>query len=160
MKIRLADYTDGERVSVEDNYNAGELDLEFVDFHYQQPIQLSGNIEKGGDAVIFRGNLSSEIEHVCGRCLKTMNEKINIPFHLVYDTAGKEEIDTLPDIRETLLLEHPLSFLCSESCKGLCPHCGIDRNQEKCDCESKFHSQSLQELGKIWKIKKEDSNHA
>lgn len=160
MKIRLANYTEGELAEVHDKYNAKELDLEFVDLHYQRPVELAGAIEKGGDTVIFRGNLTSEIEHICGRCLKKINEKVDVPFHLIYDTAGKEEIDTLPDLRETLLLEHPLSFVCSESCKGLCPHCGIDLNQEKCECASKFHSQSLQELGKIWKLKKEDSNHA
>ena len=26
---------------------------------------------------------------------------------------------------------------CREDCKGICPHCGADRNEVDCDCEKK-----------------------
>lgn len=46
-----------------------------------------------------------------------------------------EEIDLAPMLREQLILAVPLAPLCAEECKGLCPHCGVDRNQEVCGCE-------------------------
>lgn len=30
-----------------------------------------------------------------------------------------------------------MTYLCKEDCKGLCPHCGADRNVTECDCESR-----------------------
>jgi len=28
----------------------------------------------------------------------------------------------------------PLKAICREDCKGLCPHCGKNLNQEQCNC--------------------------
>ena len=33
-----------------------------------------------------------------------------------------------------MLLELPMNLLCSEECRGLCPHCGKNLNREKCAC--------------------------
>ena len=30
-----------------------------------------------------------------------------------------------------------MTYLCKEDCKGLCPHCGADRNETDCCCEKK-----------------------
>ena len=46
-----------------------------------------------------------------------------------------EEIDLAPMLREQFVLSVPLAPLCAEACKGLCPHCGVDRNLEACSCE-------------------------
>lgn len=45
-----------------------------------------------------------------------------------------EYIDMSGDFRESLLLELPTKVVCSEDCKGLCPQCGQDLNEEKCNC--------------------------
>jgi uncharacterized protein len=39
-----------------------------------------------------------------------------------------------PFIEEQLQLELPLKALCRDDCKGLCPHCGADRNAAPCTC--------------------------
>lgn len=46
-----------------------------------------------------------------------------------------ERIDLEPLFREQFVLAIPYSPLCSETCKGLCPQCGIDRNTASCTCE-------------------------
>ena len=56
--------------------------------------------------------------------------------------AGDEEvyvieddfIDLAPLAHDAIFLDLPLAPLCREDCKGLCPFCGIDRNEERCDC--------------------------
>ena len=44
-------------------------------------------------------------------------------------------IDLEPLVREQVLLALPMSAVCREDCKGLCPQCGIDRNSGTCSCE-------------------------
>jgi uncharacterized protein len=39
-------------------------------------------------------------------------------------------------LREQILLALPMDLLCREDCKGLCPVCGKDLNQEACGCET------------------------
>jgi uncharacterized metal-binding protein YceD (DUF177 family) len=46
-----------------------------------------------------------------------------------------ERIDLEPLFREQFVLAIPYAPLCSETCKGLCPQCGIDRNTASCDCQ-------------------------
>ena len=38
------------------------------------------------------------------------------------------------DLRAEILLELPTNILCSEDCKGLCPHCGVNLNESTCNC--------------------------
>jgi uncharacterized protein len=46
-----------------------------------------------------------------------------------------ERIDLEPLLREQFVLAIPYAPLCAETCKGLCPQCGIDRNTATCSCE-------------------------
>lgn len=41
-------------------------------------------------------------------------------------------IDLDPVVREQVLLALPVSVVCKEDCKGLCPTCGADRNVQDC----------------------------
>jgi uncharacterized protein len=43
-------------------------------------------------------------------------------------------IDLGPWFRELLALALPVQPLCREDCRGLCPRCGADRNEESCGC--------------------------
>jgi uncharacterized protein len=43
-------------------------------------------------------------------------------------------VDFAPMVHDAILLELPLAPLCREDCAGLCPYCGIDRNDASCDC--------------------------
>jgi len=91
-----------------------------------------------------------EIESECGRCLKTVRKLLEVDSQNQYrpltktdqgeiDDIGiryysEEYIDVSEDIREMFLLEAPPKVLCSEDCKGLCPGCGQDLNEEECNC--------------------------
>lgn len=46
-----------------------------------------------------------------------------------------ERVDLEPVFREQFVLAIPFAPLCAETCKGLCPQCGIDRNTASCSCE-------------------------
>lgn len=46
-----------------------------------------------------------------------------------------ERIDLEPLFREQFVLAIPYAPLCAETCKGLCPQCGIERNTASCSCQ-------------------------
>ena len=134
MKNQVHLLQDGFPERVHQEYNPKDLDLEFVDLTYLEGVTMNGTVEKSRDTLTFRGNLMSRVEHACARCLKRVEEKLDHPFEMVYDLQGKEELDTLEDIREILILDHPIRFLCREECPGLCPRCGADLNEGPCGC--------------------------
>ena len=49
-------------------------------------------------------------------------------------------VDLAPLVRDAILLDLPLAPLCREDCRGLCPYCGIDRNESSCDCQAPLHA--------------------
>ena len=46
-----------------------------------------------------------------------------------------ETIDLDEILREQLLLALPMYPRCQESCRGLCPVCGVNLNEQSCSCE-------------------------
>lgn len=93
----------------------------------------------------------------CTRCLDTFTRDFQAGLYLNYiqgkdpnkdaekvDLKNSEvecvyvsgnNIDLSVGIREAIVLSLPITFLCREQCRGLCPVCGIDRNKTKCKCK-------------------------
>ena len=160
MKIHLPDFKPGVPRPVHESYDPKHLDLEFVDLKYTKPLDMEGTVEKGHDTVTFRGNLTSEVVHICGRCLIQVSEKIDEPFELFYETKDIEDIETLADLREVMLLGHAITYVCRSECRGLCPNCGINLNEAACKCESRFKSEPFSALKNIRITSKEGKRNA
>jgi uncharacterized protein len=43
-------------------------------------------------------------------------------------------LDLTGELRQAVLIDIPIRSLCSETCRGLCPTCGADREVEPCGC--------------------------
>jgi len=103
----------------------------------------------------LRGRLHAGLELQCARCLEPVPQEIARDFELLYRPlgadAGRDELSVtdaeaeigyyqgdgilLEDVlREQVLLALPLKITCREECKGLCPRCGRNLNQEQCSC--------------------------
>jgi len=128
------------------------------------PLKTSGHAElveehHGKHQIIkdirLRGRLSTGLELQCARCLDPVPQEVSREFELLYRPlgadAGRDELSVtdaeaeigyyqgdgilLEDVlREQVLLALPLKVTCREDCKGLCPHCGKNLNQEQCSC--------------------------
>jgi uncharacterized protein len=149
----------------EEVFQPGVIDLG-GDVRQRGPLKTSGRAEvveehHGKHQVIqdlrLRGRLSAKLELQCARCLDPVPQDVNREFELLYrplgvDT-GKDELSVtdaeaeigyyqgegvlLEDVlREQVLLALPLKVTCREDCKGLCPQCGKNLNQEQCSCST------------------------
>lgn len=103
----------------------------------------------------LQGDLATRLELSCARCLEPVAQNVARAFDLLYrplgTDAGNAELSVtaaeaeigyyqgegllLEDVlREQVLLAVPLKAICREDCKGLCPVCGKNRNNELCSC--------------------------
>ena len=101
------------------------------------------------------GTVTARICLACSRCLVEYEHDVVSNFTLFYiPSAGfpqdedvelteqdlisvaltGDEIDFSHEIAEQVLLEIPFKPLCKESCKGLCTLCGVDLNENVCEC--------------------------
>ena len=73
---------------------------------------------------------------LCGRCLEPVEEEVSADnICLFLEIGDEEEMDISEDIRSEMLLALPMTLLCSDDCRGLCPVCGANRNRTVCGCE-------------------------
>ncbi|MFC1714159.1 DUF177 domain-containing protein [Candidatus Poribacteria bacterium] len=127
-----------------------ELDLESEVVRFTGRVTVKLNLFKHDDNVYIKAKSSVAVESECARCLSPVRRILEvisenqyqpvpkIPRHLMDDIGiryySEEYIDLSEDLRESFLLEVPVRVLCSEDCEGLCPNCGQNLNEEKCDC--------------------------
>jgi len=52
-------------------------------------------------------------------------------------------------LRQSILLALPMRPLCSEECKGLCPHCGANLNEGPCGCPTDLDANPFAALAKL-----------
>lgn len=98
-------------------------------------VSLELNFTVGLDSIFLDGKAAAELEMVCARCAEPLVRSFEDSFDEVYpDTV--EYIDTREVIRETVGVLAPIKVLCSDSCKGRCLVCGINRNKQVCACVS------------------------
>jgi len=152
-------------VEFDEEFQPGVIDLG-QDARQRTPLKATGRAElveehHGKNEVIqdirLRGRLSTRLELQCARCLEPITQEIKREFELLYrplgTDAGRDELSVtdaeaeigyyqgggllLEDVlREQVLLALPLKITCREDCKGLCPQCGKNLNQEQCSCST------------------------
>jgi uncharacterized protein len=105
------------------------------------PTQLDLRLESVNEGIVVKGVIRVPWEGECRRCLRTVQNLLEVPVFEVFEDepvegeTSKLEIDRIdlePLVRETVLLELPMVPLCRDDCAGLCPECGADRNEGDC----------------------------
>lgn len=146
---------DEERVAELAGLGAGGVKYKLL-----KPIKGRLSINLAGSVVSVEGFLEATLSLDCSRCLKPFPHTASPEITLYYargegggggegDEKEKElsaedlEINYLEgdilDTTELLLEQFALNLatkpLCKAECKGLCPSCGKDQNQEPCGCK-------------------------
>ena len=87
--------------------------------------------------LLVRGTLEVEVTCQCARCAEAFDTVARVPeFCRSYPVAEENEsIDLSGDLREELLLAFPINWMCLPACRGLCPHCGVNKNRQPCACQ-------------------------
>ncbi|MBU1727473.1 MAG: DUF177 domain-containing protein [Candidatus Omnitrophica bacterium] len=127
-----------EGLTLTEEIASESLDLDTGLIKGSGPISISADIYKGTNNITVRLSLKGTIQGCCSRCLKEFNCALNRRIDLNYPVdKATSVIDLNPDIREEIIIDYPINPLCSSDCKGLCPRCGANLNDSKCDCASK-----------------------
>lgn len=106
----------------------------------------------------FRLRFAADFDAACVRCLADTIVHVEVDQHEVHDADAepapddelddpfrsdfvdddRNELDVTAWAMEAVNAEFPTRVLCArgEQCQGLCPVCGVDRNEQTCDCDT------------------------
>src|SRR5829696_6710559 len=110
----------------------------------ESEVTVDLELESLSDGLVVTGRVGAPWIAECRRCLRPVEGGLEIELREVFQTGSGpdddtfpltgEQVDLAPMLREALSLELPLAPLCAETCAGLCPNCGADRNDGGCTC--------------------------
>lgn len=107
-------------------------------------------VENTGTMFSGKGSLKTAIQLPCSRCLQEFIYPVATEFNVVLVENNKniisnadegfvmfdgDEANIDAEIQQAVFMALPLCPLCKDSCRGLCPVCGQDRNRQICQCE-------------------------
>ncbi len=149
-----------------DRWREEDPNLEFS----QGAMRGTVNLAKHGHDILIRGHLQGQLGLSCSRCLVPFMAPAEADFDLLLvpapqgespeeeelsaaeldlDFYSGESVDLEAIIREQIILMMPLKPLCQEECRGLCPRCGANLNQESCSCQAVKSDSPFAQLAKL-----------
>jgi uncharacterized protein len=151
LKVDLGQLARKKRLLIDATVPADDALFHGVIFEMRGPLEVRLEAQQAGNDVLVRGTLEGEAELACRRCLEAvtvpLSEEVALLFREGVSEADAEaaemyplpekglELDLTNAIREHLVLAVPEFVICQEECKGLCPSCGTNLNENTCSCE-------------------------
>lgn len=166
MLIRINKFLTSDQVS----YNINEtFNIEDEDFlsqtHLHKFVVFNGGVFKVDDNILLSGTIKYTFEDECARCLtpfeNTVETKMEAALvHQLDEDDNSDEIqvkitdgcvDLEEAIKQMIYLTMPMKSLCKKDCKGICPNCGINLNNENCKCEESLTDPRFDKLRELLK---------
>jgi uncharacterized protein len=118
-----------------------------TDVFPEATVRVALSLESFSGGLWAKGRVTSPWHGTCRRCSTPV---LGLSDVIVYERfvdqrgPGDEEtylvendfVDLAPLVHDAIFLDLPLAPLCREDCQGLCPYCGIDRNEASCECQA------------------------
>jgi len=127
-----------------------------------EPIQWQLTAQHADRTITLTGELKGRVRLLCSRCADSFEDfcafSFEERFRLVNltDSPADDEDEIVPLTEDAIdlddligqefIVQLPFAPLCSESCRGLCPNCGVNRNEQSCDCRTERFDPRLEAL--------------
>jgi uncharacterized protein len=160
--------------------NPAELDHDDIESISDAKIVVVGSKGASAGEYLLQGSFEFKAAISCARCLEPVpfanQSEFAVTFrpHPSAGSADDPEIEieegdldveyySEPQIAlerlagEQIELALPMRIVCADSCQGLCPRCGANRNRGECGCQPEPVDDRLQALSALRdKLKKEE----
>ncbi len=135
MKISLNHFKNNKSIVLEEEISPDDLDLDIGVMHFPQNLQLRVEAWKSDDDLTVDAHVEGVRNFTCSLCLEEFDNLFEKDISLHYDIKGLDSVVIDQEVRDEIILEHPIRILCKPDCRGLCSFCGANLNHEKCNCK-------------------------
>lgn len=157
---RISEIPD-EGLDLEFESTLSQIGLDGSEFRAPASLHTRLRVEKAEEVLVLEGTTRGQVDVPCVRCLKMVNVSLDMSFRLFLEPSleaptlrpGRKKMAQEPRreeghdpflsgghilldevIREQVVLGVPAFPVCRDECRGLCPSCGINRNERTCFC--------------------------
>ena len=157
----------GPEDRVEQTHPAATFAAGSDDYAFADSVTLALRVRKDGEKCRISGHVRTTLALSCSRCLERFETPETLAIDLLYlpDSANRGagdseiaeedlsiafyrdfQIDLLQLVHEQCQLALPMKPLCRDACRGLCPVCGTNLNEQTCNCETAWRDPRLAAL--------------
>jgi uncharacterized protein len=125
-----------------------------IDAHVTATLHL----ESLTDGLVVRGTVDVPWSQTCRRCLQPADGRTASVVDELYQQVITDPdafpmdgdiLDLASMVRDLVLLDTPEAPLCGVDCAGLCPHCGVNRNETRCGCSTEMVDERWSSLDQL-----------
>ncbi len=160
LDLKTVFATDGYSAPIE--YLLDLSDIEFYGvFPLKKPVEISGELFNKAGVVYLSIHCKAFYEAPCDRCAsEAMAEIIADNDYILATEMQNDDNDNILLVedmkldldelcRNDVLLHIPMKHLCRHDCKGVCPSCGKNLNNDRCKCNNKEVDPRLAALAEL-----------
>ena len=136
MKISLKNLKEDKPLLLEEDIDSDDLDIDIGVMSFPEAIHVKAEAWKAGHDLTVQAHIEGGRRFTCSLCLEEFNNLFEKDITLHYDIKGLDSVTVDSDIRDEIILDHPIRILCKLDCRGLCTFCGTNLNEGPCDCEN------------------------
>ena len=130
------------RIPEEGKDMAGEEPAEVLalepDSHIEAegPILYTLHVQYVSHELIVTGKVGCRLRFECSRCADPVVMEVGEASFFAERAVENVHatVDLTDEVRESIILAFPSYPLCQPACRGLCAHCGVNLNKERCGC--------------------------
>ncbi|HHV29637.1 YceD family protein [Acetivibrio mesophilus] len=147
MKIDISNILkhNGASLNLDFNETVGVNEFMPEEFDFSEPISFKGTLVNAGGIINLDGVLWVTYRTKCSRCLKDIESKMHIVVKEDFVEEGNDKaeeeytyqgkfLELEKVMIDNIILNLPVKQVCDEACKGYCPKCGADLNENECKC--------------------------
>ena len=144
----------------------GEFEIEFDGLTAVKSAGLELKIQESGEEYFCQGVVKTLVTLECSRCLEEFDKALTGSTDFIVCAEGyhDKDGDVIDDedyayfkgdglradvtemVQQAIILAVGMKPLCSVECRGICSQCGVNLNDQTCNCSDKIHDERWEDL--------------
>lgn len=140
------------------------LNIDFLGTHADttaEPFNVKGKVYSLDRKLWIHFAYEGMVHFACDRCLKLYDRVLKgeitselsdvDEFDVEWLVIRDGHIDLSEALTDDIVVNLPIQLVCDESCLGLCPNCGVNLNDDQCNCNQEKIDPRLEGLKNFFK---------
>lgn len=155
----------GEQIVLDEDVEMETIVVGSETFVPVAPAHVAVSLTNTGAGIVAQGTVEVDLQATCARCLVEFtlhgvgvvegfyvmpSHADELPDEQDFELIADRSIDLMPALEAALTVDLPFAPVHDESCAGICPTCGVNRNESTCGCAEDVEQSPFADLKSLF----------